>query len=251
MTERMLKHEPPLYRLLAGCIIITALTALASGGSIGNTLAGFLRIQRHSARLISDFTLVGGTGSALLNAAIMGALALGLIRGTRVALSGPTVAAVFTVMGFSLFGKTPVNTVPIVAGVWIASRLARKPLSHYLLMALFGTALGPLVSFFAAESGHGVLVSALLGAGAGLLVGTLLPGLSMAMLRMHEGFNLYNIGLACGFFGLFLASFLAAGGHDMTPGMIWNTNPSPAPAMLCVVICGFFLAQARIMEGPG
>ena len=43
MTERMLKHEPPLYRLLAGCIIITALTALASGGSIGNTLAGFLR----------------------------------------------------------------------------------------------------------------------------------------------------------------------------------------------------------------
>jgi hypothetical protein len=202
---------------------------LAGGGLLHDgllcSLQGFLRLQMHSARLISDYTVIAGSGGALLNAAIMGLLALALVRISRVSLSGPTVAAVFTIAGFSLFGKTPLNTFPIVIGVFLASRVAHKSFKNYILMALFGTALGPLVSFFICEAGLSGPIAVISGLIAGCLAGMILPALSMAMLRMHEGFNLYNIGLTCGFFGLFAAAFLSAAQKDLPVRIIWNESP--------------------------
>ena len=217
-------YEKPLYRLLIVCMLLFAGGGILCDG-LTSSLQGFMSLQMHSARLINDFTVVGGSGGALLNAAVMGLLALALVRICRVSLSGPTVAAVFTIAGFSLFGKTPLNAFPIVTGVFLASRIARKPFRNYILMALFGTALGPLVSFLICESGLSGPVALLAGFAAGCAAGLILPALSMAMLRMHEGFNIYNIGLACGFLGLFAASFLEAARRNLSGEIIWNENP--------------------------
>jgi hypothetical protein len=217
-------YEKPLYRLITVCMLFFVGGGFLSDG-VSGSVQGFLKLQMHSARLINDYTVVGGSGGALLNAAVMGLLALALVRICKVSLSGPTLAAVFTIAGFSLFGKTPLNAFPIVAGVFLASRIARKPFKNYILMAMFGTALGPLVSFLICEAGLSGPVALLAGFAAGCLAGMILPALSMAMLRMHEGFNIYNIGLACGFFGLFAASFLAAARRDLSGSIVWNENP--------------------------
>jgi hypothetical protein len=241
-------YEKPLYRLLTACMLLLAAGGFLRDGPL-RSLQGFLQLQMHSARLINDYTVIGGSGGALLNAAIMGLLALALIKTSRISLSGPTVAAVFTITGFSLFGKTPLNALPIVAGVFLASRVAHKPFGNYILMALFGTALGPLVSFLVCEAGLSGPAALPAGLAAGCLAGFILPALAMAMLRMHEGFNLYNIGLTCGFFGLFAAAVLSAAGRDLSAEIIWNEHPGMELILQVPLMSLLLIATGIRMDG--
>ncbi len=245
----MLYYERKNYWLLIICALGIMLLGILSDGFIPS-VQGFLKLQTHAARLINDFTVVGGTGGALLNAGFMGLLTLLMVRFCDISLSGPTFAAFFTIVGFSLFGKTPLNTMPIVLGVYIASKVSGKSFSSYILFALFGTALGPLVSYLLAEAGFSVIYGIILGLFCGALAGFILPGLGVAMLRMHEGFNLYNMGLTCGFLALFFASFLVGAHKDMGIKIIWNTQPQLGLTLLTPVISSLMIIWGLIMDGP-
>lgn len=243
----MLDYEKRLYPLMLVLVAFVGLLGVWSDG-LPAALRGLWALQGSPGRLINDYTATVGRGAALLNASLMGALALGVVARSGVRLSGPTFAAVFTILGFSLFGKTPFNAAPIVAGVFAASKAARKPFKNYLLMALFGTALGPLVSFAAFEAGLGPAGGLALGLALGFAAGFLLPGLAMAMLRMHEGFNLYNIGLTCGFLGLFLASGLAAAGKDLSIAVVWGEGGGPALTALIPSLSGIMMLWGAATE---
>ncbi|MFW5801887.1 MAG: DUF1576 domain-containing protein, partial [Spirochaeta sp.] len=177
-------YEKGVYPLIAVSILFIATLGIVADGLV-HAVQGFLLLQQHPARL-----------------------------------SGPTIAAVFTIIGFSLFGKTPLNAIPIMAGVYLASRIAGTSFQSYILMALFGTALGPLVTYLSFEIGFSGIPAALIGAAGGLTAGILLPSVAMAMLRMHEGFNLYNIGLTSGFIGLFAAALLTGVHRDIPTALI-------------------------------
>ena len=243
-----LPYERSTYLLMIFSIAVFAVFAFVADG-ISASISGMLALQIHPARLINDYTAIGGTGGALLNAAVLGIITLSVIKWTATTMSGPTVAAVFTVMGFALFGKTPLNSVPIMLGVFVASRIAGKPMRSYILMALFGTALGPLVTMLAFETGLGIAYSITLGIMGGMTAGLLLPALAMAMLRMHEGFNLYNLGLTCGFFGLFAASLLGASGQDISIQVIWNDQPGMELLLLIPTLSLLFLIWGLAMDG--
>jgi hypothetical protein len=230
--------------LLVACIVL----GVVIQGPLP-TLNGVVKIQYHPARLLNDFTLVAGEGAAMVNAALVALLALLLVALQGVRLSGPTIAAVFTIFGFGFFGKTPINALPIVIGVAISARIADKSFREYILMALFGTALGPLITALAVEAGlpgPAALVVAIFG---GLIVGVILPPVAIAMLRLHQGFSLYNIGLTCGFIGLFGASLLIAAGRGLPPVLIWNDNPSLALVLLVPAMSLVFLI-AGLATGP-
>jgi len=241
-------YEKNTYWLMILCATGIILLGLASDGILPS-LQGFVTLQTHAARLINDYTVIGGVGPALFNAGLMGILTLILVKVNGVILSGPTVAAFFTIMGFSLFGKTPFNTAPIVLGVFIASRVAGKPFKSYILIALFGTALGPLVSYIIFEAGLTGMYALGLGIFCGTLAGFLLPGLAMAMLRMHEGYHLYNIGLTCGFFGLFAAAVIAGAQRDITISIIWNTQPHIGLMLLTPVLSLLLIIWGAVMDG--
>lgn len=221
----MLDIERPLYRYVSFILFAFAAIGIGFAGP-ATALRGFIVLQMTPGRLISDFTVSGGIGGVMLNAAAVGAIALGLIRLTAVRLSGPTIAAVFTMMGFSFFGTSPFNALPIILGVFLASRLARTPFSHYILIAFFGTALGPLLDFLFLEMGLPGPLALVAGAAGSLIAGVLFPALAMAMLRLHQGFNLYNIGFTAGFIGLFSASLLTAAGGDLSLSVVWNEEVS-------------------------
>ncbi|HAW85361.1 MAG TPA: DUF1576 domain-containing protein [Spirochaetaceae bacterium] len=244
----MLAYEKKIYLLLGSCCLAMIALGIAIDGPL-TSLQGWLRLQTHAARLINDFTVIGGTGGALLNAGLMGLICLLLTRLSGVALSGPTVAATCTILGFSLFGKTPLNALPVVLGVFLASRIAGKPFKSYILMALFGTALGPLVSYLVFETDLVGLPAIGLGLLGGIIAGCALPALAMAMLRMHEGFNLYNMGLTCGFLGLFAAAGLAGTGHNLTTDLVWNAQPALALRLLVPILCILFLIWGTVLDG--
>ena len=245
----MLNVERPLYRLMGVTIAAFFIFGLMRDG-FAASLTGFWAIQLHPARLINDYTLVGGTGGALVNAGILGIISLVLVKINAVRLAGPTIAGIFTIMGFALFGKTPFNTFPIMFGVFLAGFLVKKPFKNYILIALFGTALGPVVSFLVAEAGFMGAQGYILGILAGIITGMALAAVSMAMLRMHEGFNLYNIGLTAGFFGLFVAGVLRALGKDVSITVIWNTEAIPHLMILIPFICVLFIFWG-IITSPG
>jgi len=214
---------------------------IAADGAV-TAFSGFLDLQFHPARLISDFMSTSGIGASLINAAAVGATGLILIVLSKVQLSGSTFAAIFTMMGFALFGKTPVNIIPIILGVYISGRLVGKSFSEYIIIALFGTALGPLVSLVTCELGLSGLTAIAVGTACGIATGFLLPAIAVSMLHFHQGYNLYNLGLSCGFFALFAAALIRAGGHTFESLLMWHTEESlvltflvPAISLILIV----------------
>lgn len=237
-------------RLLLLFIILFALL-IAAGIAVdgaGKSIRGFLELQLLPSRLISDFVELRGIGATLINGAVVGIIALLLILASRVSLSGPTFAAIFTIIGFGFFGKTVVNILPIFFGVWLSARFAGKTFSQYLIIALFGTALGPLVSTLAFEIGLSGIPAYLAAAAGGVVTGFLLPPLAISMLHLHQGYNLYNIGLTCGFFGLFAASFIRAGGHQFAPLSAWYREGHPVLTLLVPVLSLLLIVAGFISE---
>jgi hypothetical protein len=203
-------------------IFLFILAAFFNDGVIGS-LQAFLNLQFHPGRLINDFFAVAGIGGTLLNAAAVGLIGVILVYATGISFSGTTFAAILTMMGFGLFGKTPLNILPIILGVTLSARLVGKKLRDYIIIALFGTAMGPLVSVLFLETGLGLWQGVFLGFLGGTVAGFILPSLAVAMLHLHQGYSLYNMGLTCGFLSLFAASILKAAGLPFEPALVWYT----------------------------
>ncbi len=210
---------------------------------------GFASLQLRPARLISDFVSDRGIGAALLNATAVGLTGLALILIAKVQLSGATFAAILTMMGFALFGKTPVNILPIIFGVYLAGKLVGKTFSEYLIIALFGTALGPVVSMVTVEMGLTGLSAVAVGTGAGIATGFILPAIAVSVLHFHQGYSLYNIGLTCGFFALFGAAFLRAGGYEFQGLMLWDTDNSAVLVYMIPVLSVILIATGVFSAG--
>jgi hypothetical protein len=243
------KQERLLYALIVVILAAVVVAGLVAQGVVP-TLEGVWHLQTHPARLVNDFTEAAGEGAALVNAALVAFVGLILVRVNGISLSGPTVAAVFTMLGFGLFGKTPLNIAPIILGVWIAARIAGKRFRDYIIIGLFGTALGPLVSLIAVETGLSPAAAIPIAAAAGLVAGMLLPAVALVMLRLHQGFNLYNIGLTTGFLALFAAAIILGRGRSFPAQLVWNSSPSLLLVNLVPALC-ILLVGAGFIAGRG
>jgi hypothetical protein len=98
----------------------------------------------------------------------------------------------------------------------------------------------------------------------GLIAGVMLPAVAIVMLRLHQGFNLYNIGLTTGFLALFAAALIMGRNPGVPSHLLWNASPSlllenliPALSILLIgsgLIGGRGAAVAsyfRILKLPG
>ncbi|HZK25017.1 MAG TPA: DUF1576 domain-containing protein [Oscillospiraceae bacterium] len=192
----------------------------------GQFVSAYRQILKASGVLVSDYFVIGSISAALVNAGLVGLSGLALIYFTHTTLSGPTIAAVFTMAGFALFGKTPLNIWPIFLGVALSAWLKKEQFRTYIVVALFGSALGPVVSQVAFGLGLGYLTGAVIG----LLIGIVLPALAPHLLQNHQGFSLYNIGFTCGIIGMFVVALLKLRGLDPTATMVWGSEQSTALA---------------------
>jgi hypothetical protein len=184
--------------------------------------AGLVRILQSPGVLVSDYAQIGGLGAAMVNAGLVGLAGLLLVQSSGVLLSGPTIAAVFTMAGFGLFGKNVWSIWPIILGVALFGRVARRSFKSYILVAMFGTALAPLVTQVAFGFGLRPVPGLIVGTIAGLVTGFVLPALAVYMLRLHQGFSLYNVGLTCGFLGLVIIALLESVGLEVALASHWS-----------------------------
>ncbi|MDR5659460.1 DUF1576 domain-containing protein [Serpentinicella sp. ANB-PHB4] len=166
--------------------------------------------------LVSDYMAIGNVGAALFNCGLLMLIATLIVKINKVEYNGPIIAAIFTIGGFALFGKNIYNIWAVLLGVLIYSKLKKETFSKFIVVALFGTALGPLISQITFGYDIPMVPAILVANGAGVLVGFALPALGAHFVKFHQGFNLYNIGFTAGMVGTLSMAILRAFGfnHD-------------------------------------
>ncbi len=248
MIPMIEQHERMRYLSISLFLVFLLTAGIMADGPV-KTFGDLMTIQATGSRLLQDFTAIG-TGGAMVNAALVALIGLAVVYFSSVTLAGPTMAAIFTMLGFGFFGKTVLNCLPIMAGVWFSARFARKSLGSYSLIAMFGTALGPLVTYLMFELNYPLSLSIPLGIIGGFVAGTLLPALAGAMLQLHQGYNLYNVGFTCGFLGLFASSALRMAGKMDPITITWNTHPHPT-LLLIMPVASVLLVITGILDRNG
>lgn len=104
--------------------------------------------------LVTDYFELAGFGAAFLNAGLVMGLAILLIRRQKIPFTGLTMAVLFINAGFALFGKNPVNVLPMLLGTWLYAKFHHAGMNRYIYTALFGSCL--------AADGDGARISAAL-----------------------------------------------------------------------------------------
>ena len=151
-----------------------------------------------SGRAPSDYVRTFSPGPVLVNMGVNGLIATGYIVFTGGDLNGATIGAIFTIIGFSGYGKHAFNIVPVMAGVLLGSLTNHVDLNNsgLQLAGLFGTTLAPFAGVFGWP--FGVL--------AGLIHSSVVLQAGLPL----EGMNLYNNGFSGGLVAIVLYPILTA-----------------------------------------
>ena len=211
-----------------------------------NVIYGIIRITQAQAGLITDSMLVGGVGAAFVNAGLVMSASILLLRLCRLTFNGISIASLFLMSGFSLFGKDICNIFPIILGGFLYSRWMKERFGRYIYISLFGTALAPVVTEVSALSGFGTVNNWFLGAVIGIVIGFILPPMAAFTLRVHQGYNLYNVGFTAGLIGMILASLLKSFGVDFESRLVWSQGNNLRFSIYlfllfgCMFLAGFF-----------
>lgn len=174
--------------------------------------------------LMSDYFVIHSTGAALVNAGIVTLMSVGLTLLVGCTYSGNTIAMIFLMAGFALFGKNPFNILPFFLGVWIYSKLKKKPMKNYIHAALFSTTLAPFVTEIFLRPPFPVAVNLLLSVAVGAFIGYIIIPIAGHSFAGHLGYNLFNYGFAGGLIALALTSVLRAFGSTVETADLWATG---------------------------
>ena len=222
---------------LSGLLAVFAVLAQPDA----SLLRGFWAIQISETGLITDPMATGGVGAALLNAAMVLLLSTLLLRGLGLPFTGAALACLFLMGGFALLGKNLLNIAPIAAGGWLHALYRRERFAQYVYLTLYGTCLSPMVSFLMVRVRPGVRWVAM--GLCGLVIGFLLPAVAGFTTRVHQGYNLYNVGFAAGILGLGIASVFKGFGVEFDTLGSWSREGHwLLCGMVILVLLGLLLA---------
>ena len=216
--------------------------------------SGFKQIILSPTILITDFVKLGGIGATLINAALVGFVNIYLIYKYKLKVNGVLIAAFFTVVGFSFFGKNIFNILPIYLGGFLYTKYQKISFKEVIAVVMFGTALAPFiseVSFLGIFPQYiGITIAMLFG----IFIGFVIAPLSSHMLRFHKGYNIYNIGFTAGIIGTFLTSLLRSFGLEVEPvNIVSEENQFIVIALFIIIfssllIIGLFINKNSLKQ---
>jgi hypothetical protein len=169
---------------------------------------GMVRILTSPSNLLTDYIALGTFGSAFVNSGLLTLISVLIAQKEKIPINGPMIAALFTVSGCSFFGKNLYNSIPIIIGGIIYAKIVKKPFSQFIVVSLFGSALSPIISFFAFGLSLPLFFSLPLGCVVGIFIGLILPPLASHVLTFHQGFSLYNVGFTSGLIAMMFTGVL-------------------------------------------
>ena len=223
------------YYYLFGLSVMLMLLAFVIE-SPQSLVSGMMTILVSPSQLFTDYMEIASVGSTLLNVAIMLGISIYSYKKLEIPLNGTVIGSLGMLAGFSFFGKNLFNSIPFMIGVWIYTKVTKQNYRNYVIVGLFGSALGPLISFIAFSGvlpqGWSVLIAYALG----IFIGFILPQLSTQFLGFHQGFSLYNVGFTAGIIGMVVLGFMNAFGIEVETRTLASTQ---SPLILYQLLIGF------------
>jgi hypothetical protein len=209
---------------------------------------GFLRIVQSRSILVTDYIEIGGIGATLLNVSIVGFSTLLVLLRLGIKPSGLNIMALWMSIGFAFYGKNVFNMVPLTFGVWLFAKYCKGDFSNLYLSALLAATLSPAISEIAFlgvfsrafEISAGVLL--------GFLVGFIFPAIAADSVKVHSGFNLYNMGFAGGLVATMLTTLFRNLGINIIPANYWSGGNNIFLAGLLYSI-SFLMLAVGILSG--
>lgn len=174
----------------------------------------YKKILSKGGRLVTDFTNSAGYAATFLNMSVMGLLSLVYVLAIGGVVNGPVLAGIFTIAGFSAFGKHLKNCIPVMSGTILSALIFGYELSEtaIIVSVLFSTTLAPIAGKF------------------GLLCGLLAGVTHMAVVTnvgfIHGGVNLYNNGFSGGIVASVLVPIIETFSIPAVKPILYRLYPS-------------------------
>ncbi|MCL1881593.1 MAG: DUF1576 domain-containing protein [Oscillospiraceae bacterium] len=213
-------------------------------------IQGFIKINTSRSVLVTDYIAMAGLSATLLNSAASCAMFLLLLIKSKSQPTGKIIAALFLAIGFSMFGKNIVNSLPLWFGVWCYAKANRERVKNYLVPAITCTTIAPIVSEIAFAGGSLNIVRFLIAYAVGVFIGFIFPVIANAVKRMHVGYCLYNSGIAGGFIAVFAAGLFRSMGIPVIPERYWDTSYTTTLAIGAFSFSVAVIIFGLISEGP-
>jgi len=210
----------------------------------------YIKINISRSILVTDYIALAGIGAALINAAVSTFLYLVLLIATKTPPNGKLIAALFVNLGFSLFGKNLVNTLPILTGVCIYGKVCKIKFPDLAVRAIFSGTIAPLVSEIAFLDEQLSIVKFITAYGAGIFVGFIFPVVMEATKSMHKGYCLYNSGIAGGFITTLFAGMLRSVGIDILPESLYDTSHTLHLALIAYILAVALIIYGTVADKP-
>jgi hypothetical protein len=209
--------------LVAGYAVAFVLFGLAVDGP-AVVAKGLAAIITSRDTLLTDYFGIGGIGAGCVNAGLLTLCACFIYDRTGAKMTGASVACLFLVLGFALFGKNLLNIWPIVIGVALYSRFKGETFATNINTAFFGVALAPIFSEILFSGSLTAAVSVPLAIGTGLAIGFVLAPAAAQLAKAHMGFSLYNMGFTAGLVGTLVVALYKSYGFVPDPVFVWTTG---------------------------
>lgn len=184
-------------------------------GEASTTISGLYKIILASGVLLTDYLEVGGLAATLLNSSLITLINIFIIYKLKVRITGAVIAAVFTLAGFAFLGKSIFNIWPMYLGGYIYTRYKAIPYSNIIVVIMFSTCLAPIISQISFSSGLPLYIGIPLGGLVGTIIGFIITPLSSNMSKVHQGYNLYNVGFTGGIIGILIFSLMNSFGLEV------------------------------------
>lgn len=214
--------------------------------SPGEILENFPKILFSPSNLITDYFRLAGLGTTFFSVSLSTFITLLLIILFDKELDGDTVAAVFTMSGFSFFGKNIFNSFSISLGSCLYAKFMGKEKKDILLVAIYATCLAPLVSEIAFDFAKGTSfspISILVSQVTGILIGFISVPLASEFKSFHRGFSLYNIGFVGGIIGMILTGFFRMFNYRIDPvSVLYKLDDMPVRIFFLGLISLMFIS---------
>jgi len=211
---------------------------------------GFAEIIQSRSILVTDYVAIGGIGATLFNVSIVGLSTVFMLIRLKLKPCGAHIMAAWLSMGFAFFGKNVFNMIPLTFGVWLYAKYTKVEFQKLYLAALLVATLSPSISEIAflgifspvAEIAVGVLI--------GFCVGFIFPVVSAESLKVHRGFQLYNMGFSGGLIATLLATLFMNLGIEILPANYWSYGNNVFFAWLLYSI-SIILLMFGLLSGLG
>lgn len=244
---RSFRLRENMYLALFSLVLIIG--GLFIGFLEGDFFKGYFAILLSSSVLLSDYISIGGLGATLFNVGSLMGLSYLIIRRLKLEINGPLFAGVLTIGGFAFFGKNLLNVSLIYMGVFLYAKLKGVSLKDILVVFLFATGISPISSVLMFGFGLPYVLGIPVGILVGILSGFLLVELSSHVHTFHKGYNLYNVGFACGIFALFYTSLFDLLNLQSSPSSVFSSEAHVLLLVFFLGVCLFYFLSGYIQNG--